>query len=494
MKSFIQKLGDDELLDNAKDPEVNAKLLAALEAEEFKKVGELIEQHDLSMLAVNFLVCLGQEDYKDPKWKNLIMLLLASERNSNDFFNLCVKPCLQLEDKKNMPFCAWLCTLILTHSEKLQQALLDFATINIPVGKLLLKQLEEESLKLPKNKFFALLFHFSVEKYNAVMLHDLQVFDKASFQQHLSALSKDKQERVNTLLAMSEEKRTIISHLMSEFTNDFGHIKYDGARLTLAQIGTRKKYKFSLTVLQDEAELSEFLNALKTSATPCRERFVIAGAHWIAGDIQIDSDGRVNVLLIDSLALPLRFHASEDAIKSIAHVFPESCIYFAAEKRQRSKAGCSVFGLDDGRHLVTVEKYLPLKYQKTGLFGYLAEHCDKDKPVEVLDEEGNTINIYPCQLPLPLVRTMQSNELWTSIIPKRSEEEQKLPVNREKKTAIVSAKEKVQDGKNLRLFSILTSFAERNANYLLSTDLKNVNDKMDEFSLQGFKRRIEKKS
>src|SRR3990167_8388313 len=234
-----------------------------------------------------------------------------------------------------------------------------------------------------------------------------------------------------------ETRANYIAEKIRHFEEGFGHLVYADGLLACAQIKASKSdYDFNPTVLrgplefanspEDLAEFRAYLSIIKQSGKkPLRERFIITGQHWITGDIQIDADGKVQVLFLDSMGLEYPVTSmhinTADIINEFSNVFPDASIYFSKTRRQASGPGCSVFALDDVRHLFTVEKYLQSQY--TGLFSYLAAQVGSSGNMAEPYRErklanGGTVHCIP--IPLSLMRTTLSSRLYTTYIPQRS--------------------------------------------------------------------------
>jgi hypothetical protein len=277
---------------------------------------------------------------------------------------------------------------------------------------------------------------------------------------------------------------------IKEFRHGFGKITFVGGLLTCAQVSARKTYTFNPTILQEEEEdFKAYLEILKKEPGPLRERFVIYGRfHWMCGDISIDEYGRAQIVFIDSLGYSLGYAYFSEKFQEFSNCFPTGVIYFSAEKRQNSARGCSVFALDDVTHLFTLEQYLDKKYKSTGLFGYLADHIIKQ------DAQLSASPVLPCQLPLSLERTKQSSKFFQAISG-REPMEQAQHVNKRGQNAELSAKEhfnlKNEKLINDRLADKLQKMADHNASYLVNTQPEVISETKRQFTLEGFKNRIE---
>lgn len=322
-------------------------------------------------------------------------------------------------------------------------------------------------------------------------------------------LNQQEHAKLGMLLSVPDKSQDIFSEYSLQFSG-FGRIKYEGGLLTALQVNKRKKsYKFNPTILNENNvksnEMREYIEALKNMNPPIRERFVLAGEHWICGDIEINEKGEVNVLLVDSLG-----DIGEDhhIIEKFNENFSGKKLNFYVDKtvRQNSSSGCSVFALDDVRHLYTVERYIPKVY-KNNLFKYLeGEHqrLQKENSIEMQKK-----NVKVTNLPLALVRTAQTSKLikgkdgQRSLIEQRTQEEQVAPVKKAKLGSLITAKIDAEAGfetinsklQNTRLNKKLNKMREYNIELMLSIeDFKTFKAEMNQYSLNSFKKRAEKQN
>lgn len=192
----------------------------------------------------------------------------------------------------------------------------------------------------------------------------------------------------------------------------------------------------------DESQLQPFRNYLtflKNTPRPLRERFCITGQHWITGDISIDANGKIQILILCSMGtdykgLGMLHINTKKFIELIYEAFPEAEIYLPNIKRQRTEEPlCPVFALDDLRKLHTVEKYLPAEYKDTGLYGFLKaksteqpgkHETTKIMPIKFTDKAGRerTHYLHCCAVPLPFMRSTQTSKLFLEMLNERKSE------------------------------------------------------------------------
>ncbi len=216
--------------------------------------------------------------------------------------------------------------------------------------------------------------------------------------------------------------------------------------------------------------------------------------HWVSGLIQVDEVGKARVLVTDSLGI-----SPEVAFGAVAECFMaqfESIdLFYSDEKRQQADAGCSVFALDDARHLQTVHRYLPPKYADTGVFGYLADHSDKSALETLIPDfqPQPEKTFFRARLPLHLMRTMQSRKLLDEVVPQRDE---RLPVNKRGESAVDSSVKHFtskagEKPRNTRLEYKLHKMRDQNIAYLNSHTDDECKAAMDALTVSGFKKRVD---
>ncbi|EKD69993.1 MAG: hypothetical protein ACD_46C00682G0005 [uncultured bacterium] len=295
-------------------------------------------------------------------------------------------------------------------------------------------------------------------------------------------------EKIQLLMSVEKQNQDKFKDFMMQFTRGFGHINEEGVLLTCAQISDRKKYSFNPTVLNDD-NFDKYLRLLSDMPYPLRERFYIKSIHAICGDIWIDRDGCVSVLLIDSLGFEKSGYFREYGEK-IGKQFSNAKIYVSYNKKQYSDMGCSVFAIDDLVHLYTMEKYLlnEFKPHPAPLHAYI------NKTAEELDESKthHGITIHACALPLRLQLNTQFRRVKSEVIPAYSENETKLFVNKKNETALQAIEKHIErdeytNEKNKRLEHKLDRLAERNANFMAKG---NFESKMLLFGLEAKKHEL----
>ncbi len=288
--------------------------------------------------------------------------------------------------------------------------------------------------------------------------------------------------------------------------SSFGQLTYEAALLSVTETSIRKSYPFHPTVIilkdqqdkDDDDEVNRYFKALKKLQPPIRERFIISGPHWICGDIQIDQNGKMSCLLVDSLDLKCSDLGLASVAFKIKKIHPSCDIYVTNFKRQYSQLGCSVFALNDLRNLHTVENYLNEQYKESGLFGYLENSHRKNGSIEIAIGQGlklRTMEVRLCELPLTMMRAAQSSTLWDKLIPERADECQNINKNREDiltsldkhmDTLIVDHKPKKV---NSRLQYKLNKMGDQIIKFVAEHPRAQMSDLTSRFTVDGFIKR-----
>ncbi len=177
-------------------------------------------------------------------------------------------------------------------------------------------------------------------------------------------------------------------------------------------------------------EFSDYLKSIKDklSESPMlflNEIFAIGGDqefHQIAGQITI-KDGKVNVVLVDSLGLfsneTFHLHATlEHAIREVSNFFPESEIYIESVKRQNTKVGCAVFAAYD------LQKLHAFREREGDIFQWLlSQELPENASItptltetsikKKVQEKCGVTNIHLTKLPPEFMLPQQSRKLFT---------------------------------------------------------------------------------
>ncbi|MDI9819665.1 MULTISPECIES: hypothetical protein [unclassified Legionella] len=342
-----------------------------------------------------------------------------------------------------------------------------------------------------KKIMYEIFIKASVTNWNILLLNYLHNFDTDLFKEYTINLSQEEREKIIKMLDVSQHNTTdslaLIMKYMPQFTKGFdkeNHITYKGALLTCAQIEEQKTYPFMVTVLNGKKnEFTPYFDILKSSDFPLREKFIISSGHWVTGEILFDESSKPTMYILDSLGVSKNFPL--DFIKEFKNKFPDGEVYFSEEKRQANNKACPVFVLDDIVHLHTIEKYLLPIYQNS-ILSYIKKHVVKEKEID-----GIKVKLF--KMPLPLLRTTQSKGLLSDLFPRRALEDQdnlERKINKNNKSMIESMRKSIKNNINLRIHNRLDKIAKSNLNYLLSTDIDVLKNKMKKFTLSGFKERM----
>lgn len=269
---------------------------------------------------------------------------------------------------------------------------------------------------------------------------------------------------------------------------ELGEIDAETAALMCAALADTKTYQFS-PIIVEAAELDGFVRLLAeyrhelTNRSVC---FIIAGPHWISGRIDFHTNG-CDLCIIDSLGsesaaiMGSGLQMAELAQRRLAGVR----IYVLGEERQHAMQGCSVYAIDDARHLHTIERYLPPAYAAGGLFAYLGAHSRS-----VVFNTKVTVQV--ARTPLPLLRTQQSSRLFNEI--QQRGLEATIPVNKRGETASQSVKHNFfnVEGKptNKRIEYKLEVFRNKTLQFLSRYENDVVVQKMLEFSMDVLQEKL----
>jgi len=351
------------------------------------------------------------------------------------------------------------------------------------------KTLEEEE----KGEFLRNLVKISIEKSHFSFL----IFLINTFRLDINTLALDDNllSRAHGFLSTDPDKQERLMQTEQAFMHGLVNITYDQGLLSLTETSTRKQYPFTPTILNKEnGEVGQYLEMFKNIKPPVRERFVVAATHWICGEIKVDPSGEMSCVLIDSAGSTPYL---TDVALEINKRFPECKIYVTDFIRQHSPYGCTVFALDDLRHLHTIEKYLSPKYKKIGLFGYLEDSHQKEGPIEIQNDK-ETLEVRKCKLPLPFMRPFQSSKLWLEVIPEmiaKEEWEQEQPVNKKQENISIASEKHIIEANGKTKNGRLNYTLYKMGNYAIGFIKKYSNDEIIElsnpFTLNGFITRIQ---
>lgn len=205
--------------------------------------------------------------------------------------------------------------------------------------------------------------------------------------------------------------------------NDVG--KFEGIHGWLVFLSYYADNKISIETkfLNYRAEFELYCQFLKSITTTFKQRFLIHGKHWNCGEVRIDENANISFFLFDSLPIYLKSRLDE-----IERVFSDRSVtvYIPNVSLQRDTQNCAIFAIDGWRRLEKVGDYLPEGYSRD-LFEYFKLHS-------TLECCKGNIQIYKAQLPLYLMKLMQSRTLVKTEIPSRADEN-KIPFNHKNEIA-----------------------------------------------------------
>jgi hypothetical protein len=282
---------------------------------------------------------------------------------------------------------------------------------------------------------------------------------------------------------------------LNELTMGYGYIQYPAGLLALTAMHHKKRFPRPPTFIRStEEELNRYFSVLKKAQVPVCERFIIReGTHWLSGQIDINEDGAASLLIIDSLGVTEQhtFIYGMELITIFSAIFPQHQLYYSSDVKQKAQQGCSVFALDDIKHLYSVSKYIDRARYPEGLFDFLKQNSEKVYTVA-------NIEITLAHLPLHLLRTTQSKQLLTTMLHSTEAEQ---PLNKKGVTGRFFAEQKLgfvykktpkgMQLQNTRLNAKLDKMIKDTVDYLLATSFSNVQEDLRICTLDGFEQRIE---
>lgn len=354
-------------------------------------------------------------------------------------------------------------------------------------------------------------------KYNAALIAGLKALNPKGFDAALGSKNENLKKRINDLLKVPAEARLMVSDVMEQFSLPFRRMEEYSARLFSAVTASRKHYTFNPTVLVS-SQLKEYLEILKHSKPPVRERFFLGGDHWISGEIEIPEKGNPRILFLDSLGK--NEPKTHDIIKQqCAGVFEYELdkeglmrkgleVYLSDGKRQKSGLGCTLFTFRDVQDLYTIEEYegyLEPQYEGS-LWNYVTGNSRGYVPEKLQNLTGLVVK--PCILPLRFMRIQQDARVLASdTIPGRRSTEQSLIITKPKpgetqgETALESSakhfrkyrdKDGIEGERNERLVYKLEEMGKDVFAYLVKNkfDFVKIESEMEKYSLETLKERM----
>jgi hypothetical protein len=306
---------------------------------------------------------------------------------------------------------------------------------------------------------------------------------------------------------------------LSQFHGKFGLVNFAGGALALAAIHAtkaNKPYKFNPVILDlkdNPKEFSIFLKFIKENSDSLRGneiKFVLAYQHWIAGSVLVDNNGKIKVLLIDSLGVVNKPTGKwinsylNAAIKDIVYNI-QATPMIIEDVRQYTLQGCSVYAIDDIQHLFSINDYLP---EKQNIFTYLENNVNKQKAYLDPNEDPHYIHkkksrpdyieIFISKLPLYLMRTKQSTSIGKEdFVKSYSDTEQNIKLSKKQHSVLESnalhftfSTEKDKEV-NARLEYKLGNIYNKVFTYCANNDLATITHDMDSFKLTAFKEKIQ---
>lgn len=315
----------------------------------------------------------------------------------------------------------------------------------------------------------------------------------------------DRQGR--SALQMAFTSSPVIAKALLEFTADI-HIEERqvikqlgkeinplSMSLICAQTRKRKQYQFTATVLP-EYQVEAYLDLIKNIRGPIEEYVMIKSSnHWWAVKIKIENN-EIKLLLLDSIFEGKLQIRHMDFLRAVKIQFSDPQLHYSVylndRARQHNGYNCSSFTLMDIKDLHKMDRYLPEKYA-----GDIFEYCAKNNTGQC-NEEGWVLNL--CQIPLRMMRASQTDELISKWLPAYSLDEQNHPINQRRETALMSAAQDIKivedpvsgESKffNERASRKFTKVIRRTLLYLRDSQMPQISEEIEKFTLVGLKKRV----
>lgn len=324
---------------------------------------------------------------------------------------------------------------------------------------------------------------FSAERHAMVDLYRLKQQLPSCLLHYAAVLGSQLTQQLSRDLAF-----TAPQHAADYFTKLYlGEIDVETAQFICAAIAIHKKYAFNPIVLEIN-EIERFAENLQQRHALSYQGviyFILMGVHSISGCVDMRTEG-TTVCLIDSFGYGDGleqgfFTTSAYTIKQFLFFMPNAKLYFMQDSRQHARHGCSVYAIDDVRHLHTLDGYLPPSGNKCGLVPYLEVHS---RPLVL--ENGETI--YLASMPLSLLRTMQTRDLFA--VMKARADEASLPVNKRGESSTESVLRLFNPAqgvkRNQRINHKLAQFTHKALRLLQTHDDSAIAALMNQLSLDAF--------
>lgn len=474
---------------------IENEFVRLVEEKQFSSALKKLNENKINVTS-NFLLRLIRKNQFSDRW-NIFLKWIIDENKCPDMILLTQNSFKFLLDEYSDIACKWIYLFFLSRNVRAYHDTIDLITKECDFGDVLmnaLKLIEDEKFYEYAVKDIILK---CIEKYNAFLLQTLKKLP--TFDEIIKKLNCDK-HLLEKLLTV--ENAELFSNILAQYVNGVGHIDALGAKVICAQTARRKQFEFKPTLIFDVKQFDDYLDWLALLPGTLRERVLYEGVHWAVFDIYRDERGKMSVLVIDSVGVhgAYFFDFTKALCIKFFNKFSNIDMYGNEEKKLHAKRGCSIISADDIVRLHTVERYLPEQYQShpAPLHAYLKDSADQlDLTVDLNDvysgkDPANHKQKYVLRvvnLPLPLLRNMQSRELLNEVIPKRSSElgifsrkRHRSPIDAVRKNFLIEDNIPVQ---NHRSDKKLRSFAVHGADYLLGFR-EGFNDKQYKEEIKQF--------
>lgn len=268
--------------------------------------------------------------------------------------------------------------------------------------------------------------------------------------------------------------------------------------IIIAELASKNEIE-NITFLQDHEDVSEEFAAwlgmmrqkIAEGLYPINEKFVLYGRHWKTGEFNVDNSGNINIFLNDSV--PSYARGNIATLKALFKDYAVN-IYCSSQKIQNDYESCPIFALDNLKRQLKINHYLPLE-SNGSIYQYFTYSIAKNNLSP--DETFGRCRVYHCELPLYLMQTMQSSDLFTMIYPNRTVAEQDLPINKKGHTSNNSWRSHFivnpyPEGKmlNIKLNQKLESMRLKVLDFVGNKSIDELLVLIKKFTLEGFASRF----
>lgn len=477
----------------------------------FEDALNILNNNCISNFTLFLQKMIEEKKYKKDAWEGFVKFLLK-QKSAKIIIEKIRKSLKVLLENREIVI-GLVGTFLITDNEIERLNMIDLLTTAIYFGSIIVDVLDGVVSAESYCDIFIDLITQCCNKYNAYLLMLLQTLPEFTMVVEVAEVDKVMLQRLANIQRPKE-----FSVQVAQFMNGFGNIRYKGALSTCIQIAEKKQFLFNPIVINKEEEFDEYLQLLAETEGYLRERLLYVDTHWSCFDVYRDDENNLSVLVIDPCGIDHNYFSffTKDLCEKIFDVFPNVLLYANKEQKLHAARGCSVMSIDDVVRLHTVDAYLPA-YQTSiaPLHAYLKDIAkDLDEPVYVApscdpdsknsseeeDDNDKLFEIKCVNLPLSLLRNMQSRKLVNDIIPNR-EDENGLITRKSKRSQLGAARKYFSENqenivKNKRAEKKLEFYGKKNIEYFFKLDAgliskEKIQEDQDKFTLAGKRKRVE---